>query len=371
VSRDGVQVPFQDLELFVAAVFAALGVPADEAGLCADVVIAADRWGIASHGVNRVKPYYYDRIRSGLQSPVTHLEVVRDGPTTAVVDGHHGMGQVIASRCMDLAVAKARRFGMGMVAVRNSTHYGIAGYYAWRATEAGLIGICGSNARPCVAPTHATEGLLGTNAVAVGMPTDEPFPFLFDGATSITQRGKIEVDARFGRPTRDGVVIGADGACRTDSSGILRDLPQGLAALLPVGGADEETGSHKGYGASTVVELLSAALQSGRYLRMLSGIGPDGAPSSLGLGHFFLAIDPAAFVPLDEFRRTVGNILRELRAARRSPGSDRVYTAGEKEYEAWLARRDTGLFLNASVRAELVAMRDALGLAGWSVLGVA
>ncbi|MCX7678961.1 MAG: Ldh family oxidoreductase, partial [Spirochaetes bacterium] len=198
---------FVFVEQFIIEVFKKLGVPEEDAKTCADVLIAADKLGIDSHGVNRLKPIYYDRIKEGIQKPVTNFEIVRETPTTAVVDGHDGMGMVIAKRANQMAIEKANDCGLGMVAVRNSTHYGIAGYYVLKAVEAGMIGITGTNARPSVAPTFGVENMLGTNPLTFGIPTDEEFPFLLDCATSLTQRGKIEVYERLGKELPLGWVI--------------------------------------------------------------------------------------------------------------------------------------------------------------------
>ncbi|MBP7402397.1 MAG: Ldh family oxidoreductase [Clostridia bacterium] len=361
MENNTVWVPFDLIERFMTDAFIALGVPADEAATCADVLIEADRRGIDSHGANRFKPIYYDRIRAGIQFARTDYEIVREGPTTLVVDGHHGMGMVVAKRAMQSAIDKARLYGMGMAVVRNSTHYGIAGYYATMATSQGMIGITGTNARPSIAPTFGVENMLGTNPLTVGIPTDEDFPFVLDCATSIVQRGKIEYYARVGKDTPAGQVIDHEGRIRTDSEGILEALTQGTAALTPLGGAGEEMGGYKGYGYATVVEILSAALQQGSYLKMLTGVR-DGKKVPYGLGHFFLAIDVAAFTDPADFRKTSGEILRELRASQKAPGHDRIFTAGEKEYETRLYRQDKGVPFNAGVMKEFIEVRDALGL---------
>ncbi|TRO48782.1 Ldh family oxidoreductase, partial [Candidatus Bathyarchaeota archaeon] len=256
-------IDFETLERFMVEVFTGVGVPEEDARVCADVLISADRMGIDSHGVNRLKPTYYDRIRAGVQSPVTRIEVLHETPTTAVIDGHHGMGHVIARRAMETCIAKASEHGIAMVAVRNSTHYGIAGYYALMAAEEEMIGVTGTNARPAVAPTHGVENMLGTNPLTFAFPTDEGFPFLLDAATSITQRGKIEIKARQGKPVPEGLVIDGDGVPMTDAEEILGALIRGEASLLPLGVGSEETGGHKGYGYSAVVEVLSSALQGG------------------------------------------------------------------------------------------------------------
>jgi LDH2 family malate/lactate/ureidoglycolate dehydrogenase len=349
------------LESFVTDAFVGYGVPREDAVVCTDVLLESDRRGIESHGVNRFKPIYLDRIRAGIQNPVTQYEIVRETPTTAVIDGHDGMGQVIGVRSMQLAISKAKLLGLGMVAVRNSTHYGIAGYYATMATKAGLIGMTGTNARPSIAPTFGVEPMLGTNPLTVGFPTDEEFPFVIDCATSITQRGKVEYYERVGKPTPPGQVINQNGDTLTDSEYILGALTGGTAALTPLGGAGDELGGYKGYGYATVIEVLSAALQSGNYLKGLTGVH-DGVKGPYGLGHFFLAIDPEAFMGLDEFKKTTGEILRALRASKKAPGRDRIYTAGEKEYLVWQKRKTKGVPVNPAVQKELISVRDELKL---------
>lgn len=355
-------VDFQTLVSFVVDVFKAYGVPEEDAKICADVLIESDRRGIESHGVNRFKPIYLDRIRDGIQKPVTEFEIVRETPATAVVDGHDGMGQVIGYRSMKMAIEKAKKYGMGMVAARNSTHYGIAGYYATMATAEGCIGITGTNARPSIAPTFGVENMLGTNPLTFGMPTDEEFPFVLDCATSITQRGRIEYYARVGKDTPAGMVIGRDGAAMTDSPQILKDLTSGHAALAPLGGIGEEMGGYKGYGYATVVEILSAALQQGSFLRALSGIGQHGEKLPYHLGHFFIAIDTEAFMGMESFKKTAGDILRDLRGSMQAPGAERIYTAGEKEYLIWQERRTNGVAINPAVQKEFLAVRDQLCL---------
>jgi LDH2 family malate/lactate/ureidoglycolate dehydrogenase len=307
-------------------------------------LIESDKRGIDSHGVNRLKPVYYDRIKNGTQYPMTNFEIVRESPTTAVVDGHRGMGQVIAKKSMDLAIDKAKTYGMGMVAVRNSTHFGIAGYYPMMAAKAGMIGICGTNARPSVAPTFGVENMMGTNPLTFAMPTDEEFPFCLDCSTPIAQRGKIEVAARLGQPIPAGWVISATGEEMTDAKEILKALSNGSSALLPLGGVGEELGGHKGYGYCTVVELLSAALSGAAFLKAVNGVN---------LGHFFIAIDIAPFTDLSEFTKTTGDILRELRNSAKMQGQERIYTAGEKEYLAWLWRKDKGVPLYQSLQQEI------------------
>ncbi len=355
-------VKYDLVEKFMIDTFKKTGVPEEDAKICADVLITADKRGIDSHGAGRFKTIYYDRIKDGIQNPVTNFEIVKDGITTAVVDGHDGMGHVIGKKAMQIAIDKAAAYGMGMVAVRNSTHYGIAGYYALMACDSNMIGITGTNARPSIAPTFGVENMLGTNPLTFGIPTDEPFPFVLDCATSVTQRGKIEVYDREGKALPEGWVIDEEGKTRTDTKQILIDLVKGKAALTPLGGIGEDTAGYKGYGYATVVEILSAALQDGSYMKRLLGYDEAGNKVSYRLGHFFIAINVAAFIDPARFKKIAGDILRDLRASKKMPGESRIYTAGEKEYLEGLARKDKGVPLNENLQKQFIQVRDELGL---------
>ena len=347
---------------FLTDAFAGVGVPRVDAAICADVLLESDRRGIESHGCNRFKPIYIDRIKAGIQKPVTDILTLRETAATAVLDAQDGMGMVASYRAMKRAIEKARQCGVSFVAVRNSTHYGIAGYWSSMATDAGMIGINGTNARPSMAPTFGVENMLGTNPLTIGFPTDEAFPFLLDCATSIIQRGKIEYFARTGQSTPEGTVIGRDGEPKTDSPQILKDLSKGQAALAPLGGLGEDLGGYKGYGYAAAVEILSAALQAGSFLHGLSGLDTDGNRQPYHLGHFFMVVDPEAFMGLASCKKTAGDILRALRASQKAPGQERIYTAGEKEYLTWLERKELGVPIGESVQKEILKVRDELRL---------
>lgn len=356
-------VPWELMNSFLVDAFAGYGVPREDAAICADVLLESDRRGIESHGCNRFKPIYLDRIKRGTLLPTTDLEIVRETPTTVVADAHDGMGMVASYRVMRMLIEKARANGMAGGAIRNSTHYGIAGYWATMASKEGMIGLTGTNARPSIAPTFGVENMMGTNPLTFALPTDEEFPFCIDCATSIVQRGKIEYWAREGAPTPPGMVVMQDGSQVTDSERILRMLVDGTAALAPLGGGPgDEMRGYKGYGYAATVEILSAALAGGEFMKALTGVAPDGSPQMYHLGHFFFVVDPDAFCGQDVFRKTAGDICRALRASRRAPGYDRIYTAGEKEYLAWQERKDKGVPVGEAVQRELVAVRDELGL---------
>ena len=346
---------------FMIDVFQHYGVPAEDAKICADVLLESDRRGIESHGCNRFKPIYLDRIKNGTLLPVTKIDIVKETPTTVVMDANNGMGMVASHKMMEMLIEKAKTCGMAGGAIYNSTHYGIAGYWTGMAEKAGLIGISGTNARPSVAPTFGVEPMMGTNPMTFTLPTDEPFPFNFDCATSTIQNGKIEFYARAGKPTPAGLVVTEDGKTMTDSAQILKDMRAGKCALLPLGGLGEETGGYKGYGFTAIVEILSAALAGGPFMKALSGKDENGNNRMYHLGHFFFVINPEFFMGLDTFRKTAGDICRALRASEKAPGAERIYTAGEKEYLAWQDRRDKGVPVGETIQKEFIALRDECG----------
>ena len=355
-------VPWEQMNAFLIDAFVGYGVPRGDAEICADVLLESDRRGIESHGCNRFKPIYIDRIVKGTLKPVTEVEVVKETPTTVVLDAHDGMGMVASHKMMTMLIQKAKTYGMAGGAIRNSTHYGIAGYWATMASREGLIGITGTNARPSIAPTFGVENMMGTNPLTFALPTDEEFPFVLDCATSIVQRGKIEYYAREGKPTPAGMVVSAEGEALTDSEEILKRLVDGTAALAPLGGIGDEMCGYKGYGYAAVVEILSAALSAGPFMKALTGVSPEGKPQMYHLGHFFFVINPEFYMGLDAFRKTAGDICRALRASQKAPGFDRIYTAGEKEWLVWQERRDKGVPVGEAVQREILAVRDHLGL---------
>ena len=351
-------VSWEMMNAFMIDVFQKYGVPAEDAAICADVLLESDRRGIESHGCNRFKPIYLDRIENGTLLPVTKIDVVKDTPTTVVMDANNGMGMVASHKMMEMLIDKASKFGMAGGAIYNSTHYGIAGYWTGMAEKAGMIGITGTNARPSVAPTFGVEPMMGTNPLTFTMPTDEAFPFNFDCATSIVQNGKIEFYERSGKPTPAGLVVTKDGGTMTDSGEILREMRKGNCALLSLGGLGEETGGYKGYGFTTIVEILSAALAGGPFMKALSGKDENGNNRMYRLGHFFFVINPEFFMGLDTFKKTSGDILRGLRESEKAPGAERIYTAGEKEWLAWQERKDKGVPVGESIQRELIGLRD-------------
>ncbi len=355
------RIHFDVLESFMTKTLQKAGVPEKDAEVVADVLITADKLGIDSHGINRLKPIYIDRIDDGILNPVTKVDVVKQFGATAVLDANNGMGHVASKMAMQMAIDFAKTSGIGMVAVRNSSHYGIAGYYGLMAEKENMIGITGTNARPSIAPTFGVENMLGTNPLTFVMPTDEDFPFFLDCATSVSQRGKFEYYEKHGKQLPEGWVINRDGETMTSPEDVLKALVAGEAALTPLGGIGEDGGGYKGYGYATVVEILSAALQSGTFLKALTGY-QDGKKIPYRLGHFFIAVNVEAFIEPDEFKKTTGEILRALRASDRMPGQEKIYTAGEKEHLNYLERSKEGVPVPPALINEMKVLVDRFNL---------
>ncbi len=360
MSEDIAYIDANTLENFMRDVFKGLGVSKEDANIIANVLITSDLRGIESHGIQRCK-MYYDRIKEGIYEIKTKIDIIKEGPTTALIDGNCSLGHVIAYKAMKMAIEKAKKYGVGAIAVRNSTHFGIAGYYSLMAINEGMIGLVVTNARPSIPATFGCEPMLGTNPLTVGAPTDEGFPFLLDCATSIIQRGKVEVNARINKSLPKNTVIDDKGEFITDPNEVLEKMLKRKASLLPLGGKGEETAGYKGYGYATVVELLSAALQEGIYLRDTLGTVENGQ-KRLKVGHFFLAINIDNFVGVVSFKKTSGNIMRDLRSSKKISGEERIYTAGEKEFIAEISRKKTGIPLNQSLQNDIKTMQHELKL---------
>jgi len=246
-----------------------------------------------------------------------------------------------------------------MVVARISNHFGIAGYYGLMAAKENMIGIIGTNARPSVAPTFGVEAMFGTNALCFSAPS-YGYPFLLDCATSLSQRGKIEVYERYNKELPLGWVIGKDGKAKTNSSEVLNNLLSGDAALAPLGGIGDITAGYKGYGLGIMVEILSSALQNGNYLKKLSGFR-KGKKIPLKLGHFFIAINISSFIDVNKFKKIVSNIKNDLRNSKKMPGQKRIYVAGEKEFiNCHKIEKNGTILLTQSVINDLKIMTNEL-----------
>lgn len=338
----------EDLHAFVRGVLERLDVPRDDAVLAADALIAADVTGVDSHGVARFAghPSYVPGLRSRRVNPIARPRIAAEAAGTALYDGDGGMGVVVASRAMEVAIDKAGSAGVGIVAVRNSRHLGIAAHYARMALPYGMIGLAMTNAFPQVVPPGGTTAMLGTNPISLAAPAGPGGPFVLDMATSIGTAGKAEIAQRAGKAMPDGWLVDRAGLPTTDPAALLG----GGGALLPLG-SFAELGSHKGFGLALAVDVLCGVLSGQGYSAIL-----DGASGSAG--HFLAAIRIDAFVPLAAFETMLAAMSDALRSAPRVPGVDRIYIHGEKEAETEQERRRLGIPLHAQVVAGLRPLAD-------------
>ena len=353
--------PAETVKEFMKRTFMKVGVPEADADIVVDVLIRSDLRGIESHGIGRLR-YYLDFIEAGVQKPVTEFKVVKESPGTALIDGQFGMGHVISHRAMQMAIDKAKKVGIAAVAVRNSTHFGICGYYPMMAIKQDMAGLAFTNARPAVSPTFGKDPMLGTNPIAFGVPTDEECPFLLDMATSISQRGKIEVLDREGKPVPEGWAIDTEGNYVADPGKLLQMFMKKQASLLPLGGAGEELAGYKGYGLSMMVEILSSAFSGGPFGWGLSGYDENGNRVPNKLGHFFMAIDISHFIEVDTFKKIVGDLVRSMRNSGKLPGQDRIYTAGEKEFDKEHEIPQTGVPINEKLQQTMKEIQQQYGV---------
>jgi len=352
---------YSDKNLFkqISSIFRAMGASESDSALIADVLVRAELRSIPSHGVMRVKDYY-QLWKAGRLNIAPEPEIVHETLTTAVVDGDNGMGMVPGVMAMELAIEKAKHAGTGWVAVRNSNHYGIAGYYSMMALEHDMIGISMTNANPLVAPTFSVSRLLGTNPLAVAIPAGEEPPFVADFATTPVARGKLAMMEKRGEAAPLGFVQDAAGVASTDPAIITHG-----GAIVPLGG-DREHGSHKGYCMSAIVDILSAVLPGANFgpfvPPQVSYLEPRNDMPGKGLGHFFGAMRIDAFQQADEFKRMMDLWIRTFRAATPAEGQHRVYIPGDIERESEDRLKEAGIVLNPRVVEDLGWVCGELGL---------
>ena len=321
---DTLSFPVDDLKNYVARFFGALDVPEIDAHIAADVLVTADLRGINSHGVIRLHSYYGDRLLKGLINPYSPITVIKESPATIALDGGNGLGQVVGYRAMSRCIEAAEKSGLAVTTVRNSNHFGIAGYYAMMALPEDMIGISLTNSQPLVAPTFGIPPVLGTNPIAVAMPAGTQKPFVLDMATSIVTIGRITVHQKSGQPIPEGWAINARGELTDDPAEVLNG-----GALLPLGGPAELRG-YKGYGLSLLVDLLSGVLAGAAFGEQ---VGHPSHPGNADVGHFFAAIKINNFRPIDAFKADMDAYIQSLKATPKLPGQTRIFIHGEKEFE--------------------------------------
>lgn len=344
------RIPAEVLRAFARDVLVSRGVPEDDATTAADVLVSSDLRAVESHGVPRLVSYV-NGLEEGRINPTPTITVVRETACTATVDGDRGLGLVVGPRANEIAMAKAEDAGTGWVVVRNSNHYGIAGYYVLRAVERGLIGWSMTNSSAIQAPLWGAEAQLGSNPIAIGFPGGEEGPVVVDMATSVVSHGKLEIAARAGEPIPHGWAIDADGQPTHDPEAV-----RAGGALLPLGGTKEQ-GGHKGYALAAAVDIFTGVLSGAAWgpftPRFTRPPQPGGDRSGVGVGHLFAAMRVDAFTDPDEFRGDLDEWIRTLRATRPQAGSPAVLVPGDPERAAEADRGVNGIPLSEPVLASL------------------
>jgi L-2-hydroxycarboxylate dehydrogenase (NAD+) len=339
----------EKLTRFVQAAFEKLGVPAADAQIAAETLVAADLRGVDTHGVIRFSPHawYVKWLSDGSMTAKPNIQVISETPSTALLDGDRGMGMVIGHRAMELAIEKAKQCGIGMVGVRNSRHYGMSAQYAMQALAHNMIGIAMTNASRQVVPTFGREARFGTNPMCFAVPADKELPFVLDMATTTAAAGKLELAARLEKSIPTGWALDEKAEATDDPR-----VAQKARRLLPLGGS-RDNGSHKGYGLAILVEILCGVLTG-----TLTALNADQDPR----GHFFGAIRVDAFRPVTEFKRDMDRLIRELKSTPPIQGQNRVYVAGEIEFETAEERAERGIPLLPSVLKGLREVSEQLGM---------
>ncbi len=353
---------YAELEKFCMDCFGKFGFSAEESRIITDVLLLSDLYGIESHGMQRLARYHKG-IEKGLIKVDAKPEVVFETPVSAVIEGNDGMGQLISHKAMSIAIEKAKQTGMAVVTVRNSNHFGIAGFYAKMACDAGLIGMAMTNSEAIMVPTFGRMAMLGSNPIAIAMPA-EPYDFFFDASTTVVTRGKLEIYNKLGKPLPEGWALDSKGKGSTDASDVLKNIvAKNGGGIMPLGGETEQTGSHKGYGYGMLCEIFCSILSMGMTSNH-THIGGKG-----GTCHGFIAIDPKVFGDAAAIKEHLSVFLQELRDAPKSEGATRIYTHGEKEIIAKADRLENGIDVNINTVAEMFDMCRYVGLDPVQYLG--
>ena len=339
---------------FCEALFRSYGFTADESKIISDVLLRADLYGIESHGIQRLVRYH-DEITSGQVDPRAKTEIVHESAISAVIDANKAMGQLSAVYAMKLAIQKAREHGCGMVTVRNSNHYGIAGYYAEMALPEDLIGVSMTNTEAICVPTFGSQAMTGTNAIALSMPAD-PVAFSYDASTTVVPRGKLEVYRKTGQPLPDLWALDADGKPCTDAAIVIDNIiAKSGGGIAPLGGVGVLHGGHKGYGLSVIVDLFSAVFSGG-----LTSNYVNRQKDHTGICHYFMAVDYGIFGDKTSIRAGMSKFLKELRESKKAEGQSRIYTHGEKEAELMAERINGQIPVNQKTLEEMKEIAKAL-----------
>jgi len=331
-----VKIKVDTLRQFTTDVIHKFGVPVEDARIVADVLIASDQRGIGSHGLQRLVRYT-NGLKAGVMKPVTEVKVLKETPNTLLISGGDGLGQVAAYRAMELVIDKALKNNVALAVVRDSNHYGIAGYYSMMAMEHDLIGISLTNSAVLVVPTFGKDAIMGTNPISVAIPAGKERPFVLDMATSTIPRGKLEVYNREGKAIPDTWATDELGNATRDAARVLANmLEKKGGGLLPLGGAGEDGGGYKGYGLALLVEMLTGVLAG-------SAFGPQLYASKTvpaKVSHFLGAIKIDAFIEPSLFKSKVDEYIAMIQNSAKAAGQGRIFIHGEKEFEIYEQQKE-------------------------------
>lgn len=336
-----------NLSAFCIAVLEKVGVTRENAEIVAHSLLEANLRGVDTHGITRL-PIYVERLQAGLTNGRTQGVVLSETATTAVYDGQDGLGQVVGTKAMRLAIAKAETAEVGLVTARNSTHYGTAAYYAMMALDHDMIGISLTNSPSLMAPWGGRKAFYGTNPLAIAVPTGEEKAFVLDMATSVVARGAIILAAKKGEPIPPTWGLNKEGEPTTDAKAANE------GALLPLGG-------HKGFGLAMAIDILTATLAGGPFGPHIGELY-NNPNRTQGVGHFFGAIRIDRFRPVAEFKADMDAMIREVKAAPLAKGFDKIMVAGEPEYLAQAERRVRGVPLSEAVVKDLTKLGASVGV---------
>lgn len=346
---------YENLKKFCCDAFERFGFTADECKIITDVLLLSDLYGIESHGMQRLVRYHKG-IEKGLINPKAKPEVVFETPVSAVIEGNDGMGQLISHEAMKIAIKKAKESGVGIVTVRNSNHFGIAGYYAKMACDEGLLGMAMTNSEAIMVPTFGRQAMLGTNPIAFAMPA-QPYPYSFDAATTVVPRGKLEVYVKRGNGLPVGWALDENGHDSDDADRVLKNIiAKTGGGILPLGGSGDMTSGYKGYGFAMLCEIATAILSGGTTSNYIYK-----TPGRANIAHCFIAIDHGMFGDKAEIEANLSKYLQEVRDSAKAEGQDRIYIHGEKEFEARAKVLANGVSLNDKTYAEMQMIAEYTG----------
>ncbi|NLY21220.1 MAG: Ldh family oxidoreductase [Tissierellia bacterium] len=334
-------------EKLIVDILQKVGVDKSDAQKVADVLVAADLRGIKSHGIARL-PIYVERLQAGLINKNPDIKAVKENKGVALIDGDNGLGQVASSIAMEKCIELAKEYGISVVGLKNSNHFGIAAYYSMMAAENDLIGFVATNTSPLMAPFGGREAMLGTNPFTVAVPANDEADIVLDMATSLVPRGKVEVFEREGKEAPIGWGINKEGLNTTDPKEILE------GTLLPVGGP-------KGYGMAIIVDILSGLMTGSTYLNDVGSLFGD-RDKNQNLGMIMVAIDISNFMEIDEFKNDIDEYINRVRSSEKASGNNRIFLPGEIEYNNTLKNIENGITYEENLYGEISDLANSFEL---------